>query len=206
MIRSLNRIPWLVIALIGYYLPWLYHNAAGLTFNAYDLAEWISIHPAVRDGNPPLLAPFLLRAVLGALALLAALRAARSFGWERWLYTVFALALAITLMPPLEFFRDAADDPNYRQQFILAVVVLVLFLGIAAASYRPWLKWVEVTVPTLTAVATIWGVVLALNVAQSLHLEHTLGGGVIVLLVCLAMMVMSRLTGQPEQVVGEQMK
>src|SRR5258706_5695618 len=103
--NTIRRIPFLFIALLAYYLPWVYHKTAALTANGYDLAEWVSIHPAVRNGNPPLLAPFLLRVVLSGLALLFGLHAAKSQKLTHWLYAVFALILSITLLPPLDFFR-----------------------------------------------------------------------------------------------------
>src|SRR5258707_1309855 len=134
--HTLRRIPWLFIALTAYYLPWLYHKPAALTANAYDLTEWVSIHPAVRNGNPPLLAPFLLRGVLAGLALLFGLQAARIAGLVRWLYIAAAWILVITLLPPLDFFRGSFDDPNYRQQFALSIGALILLVGITLAHHR----------------------------------------------------------------------
>jgi len=48
-------------ALIGYILPWTVNNSAALTLNAYDLAEWLSLHPLSRANTPPLMASFWLR-------------------------------------------------------------------------------------------------------------------------------------------------
>src|SRR4051794_40034649 len=103
----LRRIPWLFIALVAYYLPWVFHKTAALTAQAYDLAELVSLAPEVRNGNPPLLAPFLLRVVLVGLAVLFALQAAEKSGWVHWLYVAMAWVLVITLLPPLEFFRGS---------------------------------------------------------------------------------------------------
>ncbi len=51
----------LAFALIGYHLAWYTHPTAGFTTNAFDLAEWASLHPAVRSSSPPMLTSFLLR-------------------------------------------------------------------------------------------------------------------------------------------------
>ena len=32
------------------------------------------------------------------------------------------LMIAIALLPPLEYFTQATNDPNYRQQFVLALI------------------------------------------------------------------------------------
>ena len=105
MFRALSRWPWLGFALIGYYLPWVYHRAAGLTFNAYDLAEWVSLSPEARGGSLPFLIPFLLRFALVGIALLCGIRAAiSSHTLSRGLYMLLALVLALNLLPPVDFF------------------------------------------------------------------------------------------------------
>ena len=185
-LKKLKHWPWLPIALVAYYLPWVWHPAAALTANAYDLAEWVSIHPAVRNGDPPLVAPFLLRAVLAGLALLCGLSAIRvQKWWVRWLYGALAVILAITLLPPPDFFRGAGDDPNYRQQFGLAVgtfIVLTLFFGLRRRLARySWL--LEAIVVSAALIAGCAGVVMALRIIQSLGVAVTLGGGIVVLFV-----------------------
>src|SRR5690348_12553890 len=108
MILRINRGLWLILALIAYYLPWVYHRAAALTFNANDLAEWVSLDPNVRGAAVPLVIPLLLRIMLAFLALLFGLAAAcadRDFG--RWGFSTLAVILAITLLPPADFFKGA---------------------------------------------------------------------------------------------------
>ncbi|MCC7448347.1 MAG: hypothetical protein IT324_13080 [Anaerolineae bacterium] len=198
---NLSRIPWYVVALVAYYLPWVYHPAAGLTFNAYDLAEWVSLHPAVRGASVPLVAPFLLRVVLGGLALLFCLRALRSARtWVRLAYAGLAVLLAITLLPPFDFFRGAWDDPNYRQQFTLSIGTLVGLVALTAINRRgkiaangttsdkyPYreVRPLEIVVSLLTAIGAVGGEILALNVIRSLQIDVSVGGGIIVLLSCL---------------------
>src|SRR5437870_3045187 len=66
----------LLLALVGYWLPWLTAPAAALRLNGYELSEWITFLPGVRDGSLPLnRLVFLLP--LACLALLFALAAAR---------------------------------------------------------------------------------------------------------------------------------
>ena len=35
----------LIIGLCGYLLPWIVAPSSAMTLNAYDLAEWTSLHP-----------------------------------------------------------------------------------------------------------------------------------------------------------------
>jgi len=63
----------LLLGLLGYLLPWAVASSAPMTLNAYDLAEWTSLHPAQRQTTPPLLAPLRLRAQLAILSLAFAL-------------------------------------------------------------------------------------------------------------------------------------
>lgn len=39
------------LALAGYWGPWLVHPSASLTLNGYDLSEWVTFLPQVRDGS-----------------------------------------------------------------------------------------------------------------------------------------------------------
>lgn len=187
---DLSRIPWYIGALIACYLPWVYHPAAGLTFNAYDLAEWVSLHSAVRGASVPLVAPFLLRAVLGGLALLFCLRALRSAGrWVRLAYTGLALWLAITLLPPFDFFRGAWDDPNYRQQFALAIGTLIGLVALAAVNQRGLSavtrRRIELAISLLTGISAVIGEAIALTIIGSLRIDVSVGIGIILLVISL---------------------
>ena len=194
---TLNAIPWLAVALAGCYLPWVYHRTAGLTFNAIDLAEWVSLAPAVRDGSVPLLIPLLLRIALVGIALLCGVRAAiEERKWSRWLYMLLALALAATLLPPVDFFKGAFDDPNYRQQFALAVGTLI-GIGVMVVIRRQAsqnFRWTRITwaISIVALLCAVSGNLLALNVVQSLKLEETLGGGMFLYGVGLALSVMAQ--------------
>ncbi len=113
------------IALIAYHLPWQGHPSAAFTLNAYDLAEYASIHPAARYSTFPLLAPLMLRLPLAALALILILQGRPALSWETALHWALALIIIMRLLPPPEFFTSARDDPNYRQQFALSAGTLI---------------------------------------------------------------------------------
>jgi aryl carrier-like protein len=115
----------LLLATACYYLPWYTHDTAGFTTNAFDLAEWASLHPAVRSSSPPMLASFLLRfpelALIAALALIANRPPDPRL---RWILRGIALLWALRFLPPSDFFNTARADPNYRQMMLLMALGL----------------------------------------------------------------------------------
>jgi hypothetical protein len=155
---------------VAYTLPWVTNPGVSLSLGAYDLAEWSSLHPTVRASNPPFLAAFLLRFPLACLGLMAALMPAE----RRWPRITAGLLMAVALLPPVEFFTQYRDDPNYRQQFALTVLVLLaslLAFTSRLAGLRVWL---------CAGIAVGAGVsgLLGLNEAYRLMREFGLSTGV----------------------------
>lgn len=115
---------FLTIALIGYFLPWLITPTGGLQMGAYDLAEWSSLIPSVRQSAPFLWSVLALRVPLAIIGVIFSIITAKNR--RTWAIAILLLT-AIALLPPLEFFTIYRDDVNYRQQFIIAVCTL--FIG-----------------------------------------------------------------------------
>lgn len=179
----LFRLIALLAALLGFYLPWVANPAAALTYNAWDLAEQVGLSPAVRYTDPPMVAPFLLRAVLAALSLLFAL-ATRNLR-PRLLAVLsggLALVLALTLLPPLEFFRGATQDPNYVQLISLCIAT---FIGLAATlALRGVLRTrVTASVALIGAAFAIAGQTLAAQTIRALGVPAPIGVGFFVTLI-----------------------
>ncbi len=159
------------MALVGCYLPWVEHPAGALAPNALDLAEWASLHPAVRGGSPPLLLTFLLRLPL-ALVGVGIAYAAR-WGW------LPGLVIALTLLPPLEFFRGASSDPNFRQGFALAAMAgaLVLF-SLPARRLAERVRWALPVFPAaIGVVATMIGAPQAMRLINEMYAADYGTGG-----------------------------
>lgn len=135
-----NLVEWfgatlVFVAAVGYWLPWLANRSAALSANALDLAEWVGLAPAQRQMSPPMPASLALRGVLVILALLFALRGR---ALRHWLFWIIALILALTLTPPLEFFRGQFADPNYQQ---FAGLVLSALIGIGVVFVFRQARW-----------------------------------------------------------------
>jgi uncharacterized membrane protein YfcA len=114
---------------------------------AYDLAEWSSLHPIVRQTLPFLWTTLSLRIPLAILGILLAAYLASNF-YHRVLGLLLILITAITLLPPLEFFTVYRGDPNYQQQFFLVLITLVI--GILITMWRN--KWLQQGLPLLLSV------------------------------------------------------
>ncbi len=165
---------WLLIALalVAYVLPWVMNPAHVLDLNAYDLAEWLSLRPALATS-------FLLRGQLLIITLLIALSSTpprRTAGW--WLRLIAVLVLCVAQLPPLEFIRNTADS-NQQQQFMLAALSVVggaIGLSTWLASYRYHL----LAGLSLTGIITcIIAIPQALHVMQAYRLPTTIDAGVI---------------------------
>lgn len=125
----------LILCVFGYLSPWVIHPAGGLTFHAYDLAEWASLHPIVRAESPALFTTMLLRLPLVAIGVLFALSAHRGRRWRVWCW-VAAFGVALGLLPPFDFVTQLSNG-NYQQQLGLALMVIVaLVLSITGRFVR----------------------------------------------------------------------
>lgn len=172
----------LALALACIYAPWYTHSTAAFTLNAFDLAEWTSLHPAVRASSPALLASFLLRApqltLVAALALLA-----NGFGdaRARWLLRAAALLIALRFLPPREFFGSAASDPNFRQMMLLTALSMGSVLAaILAQGLAP--RWRGLLVATLLALgvgAGWWGLARAHTLLDNFEIAVSVGVGAV---------------------------
>jgi hypothetical protein len=190
----------LLLALLGFWMPWLDGPAAALRLNAYELSEWITFLPAVRYGEVSLsrlsfLAPSACLAVLLALAVGAIrIRTARSWvaailpdsalGWG--LLGLAALS-ALAVLPYYPHILTAYAEPEFQGQFFVAaatltsvVVALVLppeiaglaqiIAGLVGAALSAWALW------------TLWPVASAL-----LGQSGTIGWGwAVTIMGCLA--------------------
>ena len=150
----------LLLALGAYLLPWIVAPNASMTLNAFDLAEWTSLHPLQQQARPPLMVPLLLRIHLPILAISMAL-------WpknreECYPAILFIVLLSISQLPPLEFINNL-NDLNYRQLLILASATL--FLSTILRRFLP-----AQLRPVATLLLALLGIVTSL-VGQSLAME-----------------------------------
>jgi len=190
-----------LVALGFYYAPWFTHPTAAFTMNAFDLAEWSSLHPAVRSSSPPMLTSLLLR--LPHVLLVAALALAANGLPDvraRWIVRGLALLLALRMVPPTDFFSGATDDGNYRQLALLTAAGLGLALGAIAAVRLAWRAQAALLIVGLVvAVVAGWmGLARAGVLLDNFEIEVATGAGPVGLsVIAAALAVAAVLWGRP---------
>lgn len=172
----------LIILAVGiYFLPWvIIRNAASLSMGAYELAEWVSLHPAVRHAVFVPGATLLLRLPLACLTVMATILIAR-LTKQTIIHGLFIVTSALALLPPLEFFTSARGDMNYMQQFMIATSTVVMA---AICIHKPLFTRTKVLVIFLAVIAAITGLVglkLTYDLISALNLPSQMGHGAILL-------------------------
>ena len=155
---------WLFVValLLAYVSPWLVGPGAALSFGGYDLAEWASLPPGVRSQSPPLIASFLLRFPLAAITLMLAFAAPYRRLSAGWLMVAAGMLILIAAqLPPPEFLTSARNDPNYGQQFTLALISLVGGVVGLAAAPAFWRSLFAAVWAAVGAVVSVAGVLSA---------------------------------------------
>jgi len=179
MTYSANRYRFLLLillTLLGYILPWVHHSTTALSMGAFDLAEWTSLHPTARVGAVPFLAVLLLRLPLVLIALIAALAP-----FPRLVRFVAVTLFAISLLPPFEFFLTGLSDPNYRQQFLLSLITLIL--GTLAILYCPgrWRRTLLIGLVIVMLLSSIIGLLIAMRYLTGFGLHMVIGPGAVLI-------------------------
>lgn len=158
-----------MVVLVAYTLPWVVSPSTALTLGAYDLAEWLSLHPVSRTTY--MLPTLLLRVPLMFLVLLVVF----SDAIPRWLRAVAMIVGCAALLPPFEFLTQPGDQ-NYQQQFALVVIVLVMGSIGLMKRFRP--RLVLIALLTGLVVSSLWGNFMAyhLMTGYRLPVQYGLGG------------------------------
>ena len=183
---------FLVAGLAGLLLPWILASSGAMTLNAFDLAEWASLHPSQPGTSPPLIVPLLLRVQLVFLALMVGLLAAG--GMHRTSAALVIAVFAIAQIPPLEIVYDP-NNLNYRQQLIMAMASLIL--GLAALRLR--LGRARIWLIAALALAGMVTSFSGLLQSQALYgqLNQAAGAGIGVWVLCLSYFAVGVVTLMP---------
>lgn len=187
----------LALALVGYWLPWLTHPVAALRLNGYELSEWVTFLPGVRDGSLPvgrlvfLLPLGCLALLLGLAATWQASRPSRLLtqstletsttaprnglnallpsirGFGGWGLLLLSLVCAFIVFPPYPYLLTAYADPEYRNQLFAASLGVVLLL---LALYLPsdFKAALQIVLAALGGGLGLWSLLVLRPVASSL--------------------------------------
>lgn len=186
----LVRLVILVGLLASYALPWVMAGSAALNLNASALAEWASLHPAVRGETPTLFTSLLLRLPLVCIGLLGALWQP---GGYRAAKVIWVLLISAALAPPIEFL-SALDDPNYRQQAALSISHGII--GWVVIWRTPTRRWWSIAIAAIGASASALGVTQATRFFEGFGLAAAPAAGA---LLTVAFFVAYALSGVRQQ-------
>ncbi|MFZ4815447.1 MAG: hypothetical protein ACOYL5_12995 [Phototrophicaceae bacterium] len=188
-----------VVTLVGYSLPWLQSIGVALQPNAFDLAEWMTLHPFVRANGRWLLPALLLRlplVLLGWSILMALLYKPYAVLPARLLYGVVA-GVALALIPAIPFFQGQTQDANYQQQFGLWVVYLIggisLVVGRRILPYREGL----IGLASIGVLCALVGVLRAYNLLAIYQVPLSIGGGCFIYTIGLLTLTLLAVTNRP---------
>ena len=171
----------LIVALIGFLLPWVVAPSGPMTLNAFDLAEWVSLHPSQHHTFPPLQASLWLR--LQLLIICWSFSAVTVKTPRRLAAALCIVMLALAQLPPPEFVLDPGNL-NYRQQLVLALASLIGGLALLRVKRARTLIAMLVALPCAGAATALAGIIMALEVYASLQSGGALGTGLWILVAC----------------------
>jgi hypothetical protein len=172
----------LVLAVVGYFGPWVAHQAAALTVTGFELAEFAKFFPQVQGGTVAVARELFYFPFVAAVVLLAWLAGRSSTRTLRLIVPLLAAVLLLVALLPyssVDALRQAltarvpfTPDPRYRGQLTLVVVGVVLTLLAPVARWLP-----RRAGGVLVALLAVGGVVPALWQFTRLHpLVHALYG------------------------------
>ncbi|RLC83058.1 MAG: hypothetical protein DRI61_00535 [Chloroflexi bacterium] len=126
----------LVIALAGYWAPWVNHKAVALVLTGLDMGEYVKFLPQVRSGEVRLIRevfylPLFCSSI--SLTLLALNSRFRYYVLMRGLMLFLAWTMALAMLPPVWTPRLLLQ-PEFRKQ-TLAIGICLLLPGL-----YPWLR------------------------------------------------------------------
>ncbi len=127
----------LVLAIVGYFAPWVPHETAALTVTGSELAEFAKFFPQVQGGVAPVTRELFLTPLVAAAILLSLLTnklTNKPTNKQTNKTPILAAALlALAALPPYQ----SLLDPGYRGQLILAAIGLILVLLTPLARRLP---------------------------------------------------------------------
>ncbi len=176
----------LVLAIVGYSLPWINGGSASLQPGALDLAEWLTLIPAVRINMAVMLPPLFLRLTLLLLGLLVTLNITRTVSmWLKLLQILVVIGVFMALLPPIAFFAGEFGDRNYQQQAILWVAYGVSVVGIFFTRKRLPSSLLLLIGSVFSVVLGVWGVIWGQQLLSAYEITLRFGMGSVVFSVAL---------------------
>jgi hypothetical protein len=147
-----------VVALVGYFGPWVGRQAAALAWNAYDLFDLLRLLPEIETGALSVNLQTLRLPLVGLAVLLPALLADAPIVW-RIGSALLGAGLALATLPPYPEIVSAWHTPGWRIPFWWGVGAILaagaaLWFAPRLGRYRPWILLAWLAMTGLPAAAT----------------------------------------------------
>lgn len=147
-----------VAIFVGYFMVWLPHEAAGLSFTGLEMGEQAKFLPPVREGQIlPGRSLFYVPPV--TLALMIVLLAARwpNRRWQTWAARALAITLSLLAFPALEALGTEAAEWLWRVLMIALVVLVAAVSSVTGQSLSSRVLWLLILFVALAgAVLPTW--------------------------------------------------
>lgn len=124
--------------LLGYFLPWIVHPTAGLTFIGLDVSEWVKFLPPVQAGQTPNRDYFYLPPITLGLSLIFYTVGWPARSWRTWAMRGLGVAISLLAFPAIEAIRF--EDASQWQPRMAAIGV-VAAVALLSAGFGRW-PWV----------------------------------------------------------------
>jgi hypothetical protein len=147
----------IMLALAGYFAPWIAHPVAGLVITGLDMGEYVKFLPDVRNGAISIWRPgfYVPLVAISAAALLVAYRTELAYRWwVRAALLALAAVAAFNLVPPA-WTPARLLELEFRFQTTSLVLLLI---GIAFAPFFALLS--RSFTASLVTLLTVLGLVL----------------------------------------------
>lgn len=171
---SLLLTSWL-LALLGYFGPWVGRRAAALAWNAYDLFDLLRLLPEIETGALSVNLQTLRLPLVGLAVLLPMLLAQATLGW-RTVGALLGAGMALATLPPYPEIVSAWRTPGWRIPFwwgvgAMLAAGLAVWIAPRLGRYRPWLMLAWVAVTGLPAAATLHRLLPALRALHAAPIQ-----------------------------------
>ncbi len=122
---------WLFVALtlvlLGFFMVWLPHEAAGLSYIGLEMGEQAKFLPQVRSGEiTPGRSLFYVPPVVAGAVLILVSSHWPNRRWQTWVARLVGVGLSLLAFPAIEALGTEAEEWLWRMLMIGAVLVLAL--------------------------------------------------------------------------------
>lgn len=164
-----------ILALIGYFAPWVGRASAALAWNAYDLFDVLRLLPEIETGALTVNLQALRLPLVGLAVLLPVLLSPARWPW-RLCGAFVGVGLALATLPSYPQIVSAWRTPGWRIPFwwgvgAMTAAAAMAWLAPRLGRYRPWLalEWIAMT--GVPAVATTQRLLPALRTLHAVQVN-----------------------------------